>query len=74
MATENKLYKFSDGYFVDTKFNMNGIASEYKWIINFKASPIAGNGNSERKSLVLYLRRTSETNHPFKIVSINEKK
>lgn len=74
MATENKLYKFSDGYFVDTKFNMNGIASEYKWIINFKASPIAGNGNSERKSLVLYLRRTSETNHPFKIESINEKK
>lgn len=74
MATENKLYKFTDGYFVDTKFNKNGIASEYKWIINFKASSLAGAANSERKSLVLYLRKTSETDHPFRIVSIEEKK
>lgn len=73
MTSENKIFKFTDGYFVDTKFNKNGVATEYKWIINFKASPIAG-GNSERKSLIVYLRKSPETNQPFKIASIEEKK
>ncbi|NLZ49237.1 MAG: VCBS repeat-containing protein [Clostridiales bacterium] len=74
MAVENKIYKFTDAYFVDTKFNSNGIASEYKWIINFKASPISASSNSERKSIILYLRKTTEANNPFKIASIEEKK
>lgn len=74
MAAENKFYKFTDGYFVDNKFNKNGNATEYKWILNFKATPVSGASNSESKSIILYLRRTSETGHPFKLVSIEEKK
>ena len=72
MASEKKLYKFTDAFFTDSKFNRDGEAIEYKWILNFKAT-LAGSGtNSESKSIVVKLRRTSEPDNTFKISSITE--
>ena len=72
MASEKKLYKFTDAFFMDSKFSKDGEAIEYKWVLNFKAT-LAGSGtNSESRSIVLKLKKTSEPNNPFKIVSITE--
>lgn len=72
MAAEKKIYKFTDGFFIDSKFNKNGEPTEYKWILNFKATLIGSGKNSDSISIVLKLKRTPDTEPTFKIVSISE--
>jgi hypothetical protein len=72
MAAEKKFYKFTDAFFIDTKFNKDGEPTEYKWIINFKATLPGSGTDSINKSVMLKLKKTSAPGHPFKVASITE--
>ena len=70
LASANKIYKFNDAFFADTKFNKDGEATEYRWTLNFKATPVSKDSGSENVSIIVKLKKTSQNQQSFKIYSL----
>lgn len=72
LSSEGKIYKFNDAFFTDTKYNKDGEATEYKWIMNFRATPLGRNEGSSNISVIVKLKRSPQPEQPFKIFSLSQ--
>ena len=73
MAGNNVTYTFQDGLFMDTKWNMDGEASEVKWILNFKAISNSDNSIMTTCKITLSLKATAKDDgsNYYKIYAIS---
>jgi hypothetical protein len=56
LSSENKIYKFIDGIFLDTKYNKQGEAIEVNWTLNFKGTTKDSTKQSKLYTILIRLK------------------
>jgi hypothetical protein len=73
LCSENNIYTFQDGIFMDTVFDVTGDAEEIKWNLSFRGVSATNANYSKGYNLTITLKNTNSNKENFKIFSIEEK-